>query len=90
MCESHFHPANPQTRINPGKLHRVTQNNVWTLWKTELPVIKSNLRPNQYPRMWFAQSGAVIAFLCITSHIDNYKDGVMDTLAFSRVTDILG
>lgn len=88
LCEFHFLPTAPQPRIAPGKIHRVTQNEVWTMWKTELPVIHSGLRPNQYPRIWFAQSGATIAFLCIGSHIDNYRDGDMDTLALSRVSDL--
>ncbi len=87
LCEFHFHPTNPQTRIHPGKIHRVTQNDVWTMWKTELPVIKSNLRPNQYPRMWFAIRGNTIIFLCISSHIDNYTDEDMNRLALSRVSD---
>ncbi len=88
LCELHFHPTNPQHRIAPAKLHRITQNDSWTIWKTELPVVKSGLRPNQYPRIWFAQSGAIIAFLCISSHIDNYNDKGMDRVALSRVSDI--
>ncbi len=88
LCEFHFHPTDPQPRIAPGKLHRVTQNEVWIMWKTELPVIKSGLRPDQYPRIWFAQSGVVIAFLCISSHVDNYADHEMDRMALSRVGDI--
>ncbi|PIP65631.1 hypothetical protein COU77_02420 [Candidatus Peregrinibacteria bacterium CG10_big_fil_rev_8_21_14_0_10_49_16] len=88
LCEFHFHHTAPQPRIAPGKIHRVTQNEVWTMWKTELSVIHSGLRPNQYPRIWFAQSGATIAFLCIGSHIDNYRDGDMDALALSRVSDL--
>lgn len=87
LCEFHFHPTEPQQRIAPGKLHRVAQNDAWTMWKTELPVIHSGLRPNQYPRIWFAQSGATIAFLCIVSHIDNYCDADMDMLANSRISD---
>ncbi|MBI4359808.1 MAG: hypothetical protein HY564_01800 [Candidatus Jacksonbacteria bacterium] len=87
LCEFHFHPISPQPRIAPGKLHRVTQNDSWTMWKTELPVINSNLRPNQYPRMWFAQSGEIIVFLCISSHIENYNDKDKDRLALGRVTD---
>jgi hypothetical protein len=89
LCELHFHPTAPQLRIAPGKLHRVTQNEAWTMWKTELPVIHSGLRPSQYPRIWFAQSGATIVFLCISTHMDNYRDGDMDRLALSRVTDLL-
>lgn len=88
VCEVHFHPTNPEWRIQPGKLHRITKKDEWTLWKTELPIIKSGLRPNQYPRMWFAVSGASIVFLCISSHIDNYDDNTMNQLALSRLTDI--
>lgn len=88
LCEVHFHPTTPERRINPGKLHRVTQNDTWTMWKIELAVIKSGLRPNQYPRIWFVVSGATIAFLCIASHADNYKDAEMDRLALSRATDL--
>ncbi len=88
LCEFHFDSVSPQPRIAPGKLHRVTQNNNWTMWKTELPIINSGLRPNQYPRMWFAQSGAIIAFLCLASHIDNYSDAEMDAVALARVFDI--
>ncbi len=88
LCEVQFNPTEPRQVVAPGKLHRLTQNDIWTIWKIELVVPKSNLRPNQYPRMWFAVKGAVIAFLCISTHIDNYKDSNMDRLAFSRVTDL--
>ena len=88
LCEIHFHPTNPDRRINPGKLHRVTQNDVWTMWKTELAIVKSGLRPNQYPRIWFAVSGATIAFLCVSSHSDNYHDAEMDHIALSRISDL--
>lgn len=88
LCEFHFHPTAPEPRIAPGKLHHITQNNTWSMWKTELPIIGSGLRPNQYPRIWFAQSGEIIAFLCVASHIDNYNDEEMNQIALSRVGDI--
>ena len=87
LCEVQFHPTNPQQVIAPAKLHRVTQNDLWTLWKIELVIPKSGLRPNQWPRMWFVVKGSIIAFLCMSSHIDNYNDGDMDRLASSRVSD---
>ena len=88
LCEIHFHPMKPSPRISPGKLHRIIQNDVWILWKTELPIIKSGLRTNQYPRVWFAVKGATIVFLCMATHIDKYSDKKMNTLAQSRVTDL--
>jgi len=88
LCEVQFNPTNPRQVIAPAKLHRITQNDIWTLWKTELVVPNSGLRPNQWPRMWFVVKGAIIAFLCISSHVDNYNDEEMNRLVLSRVSDI--
>ena len=88
LCDVQFHPENPRQVIAPAKLHRVTQNDLWTLWKIELVVPKSGLRPNQYPRVWFAVKGSNIVFLCIGTHIDNYNDEDKNRIALSRVTDI--
>ena len=87
LCEKQFHPLSPQQVLSPGKIHRVSQTAVWTLWKVELVLPKSGLRPNQFPRMWFAVKGAEIALLVIASHMDNYRDNDMDDLALSRVND---
>lgn len=86
LCEFQFHPLNPQQRIAPAKLHRVTQNDEWSVWKIELVV--HGLRPNQFPRMWLAVRGSNIALLCIGTHIDNYDDNKMTKIAVERVTDI--
>ena len=87
LCEKQFNPINPQQVVAPAKLHRVTQNDIWTLWKIELVIPNSGLRPNQWPRMWFVVKGEIIVFLCVSSHIDNYNDKKMDQLALSRVGD---
>lgn len=88
LCEVQFNPTSPRQVIAPAKLHRVTQNDLWTLWKIELVIPNSGLRPNQWPRMWFVVKGAIIASLCISSHSDNYKDSEMDRLALSRISDL--
>lgn len=88
LCEVQFNPVNPKQIIAPAKLHRITQNDLWSIWKVEMVVPNAGLRPNQYPRVWFAVEGSLIAFLCISVHMDNYNDGVVATLALSRVTDI--
>ncbi len=51
-------------------------------------VPKAGLRPNQYPRVWFAVKGSIIAFLCIATHIDNYDDETMNRRALERVADM--
>ncbi len=87
LCEVQFNPTDPRQVIAPAKLHRITQNDIYTIWKTELIIPKSGLRPNQWPRMWFAVKGVIIGFLCISSHVDNYNDEDMNRLALSRVSD---
>jgi len=89
LCEIHFHPTNPSIVIGPGKIHRVTKNDFWAIWKTELPIIKSGLRPSQYPRIWFVVKGSTVIFLCMATHIDNYDDMYMNNVAVQRVTDFL-
>lgn len=86
LCEFQFHPINPQQRIAPAKLHRVTQNDLWSIWKIELSV--PNIKSNQSPRVWFAVKGSNVVFLCTASHVDNYNDNQMNTIAIERVTDI--
>jgi hypothetical protein len=88
LCEVQFNPTDPKQVIAPAKLHRITQNDLWTIWKVELVVPKAGLRPNQYPRVWFAVRGAVIVFLCMGTHIENYDDFALDQLAQARVTDV--
>ena len=87
LCEVQFNPTSPRQVIAHDKIQRIKQNDIWTLWKTELVIPNSGLRPNQWPRMWFVVKGAIIAFLCISSHVDNYNDDEMDRLALSGVCD---
>lgn len=88
LAEVQFHPLNPRQVITPAKLHRVTQNAVWSIWKIELVIPKSGLKPNQFPRMWFAIKGQEVALLIIVSHTDGYDNNKMDRLAAERVNDI--
>ncbi len=88
LCEKQFDPTQPQQVISPAKLHRITQNDLWTMWKIELVVPKSGLRPNQFPRMWFVVKGDIIAVLCLGSHADNYEDEERDRAAQERISDL--
>ena len=87
LCDKQFDPTQPQQVIAPAKLHRVTQNDLWTMWKIELVVPKSGLRPNQFPRMWFVVKGDIIAVLAFGSHVDNYEDAERDRCALERLSD---
>lgn len=84
-----FDPKSPEVVIAPGKIHRIHADVNWELWKVEVLVPKSALKPNQWPRLWFGVSGETITFLCIASHIQNYDTNEKDRHALSRMSDIL-
>lgn len=88
ICEKQFHPTNPQIVIPPGKIHHRKETELFSMWKIELVLPNSGLRPNQFPKVWFAVQGVKIAFLCVGTHIDNYNDNKMDRVAEKRATDI--
>lgn len=77
----------PSQVIAPGKIHRIYSDDTgWELWKVEMFI--KDLRPNQWPRVWFSVSGATITFLAIASHTSNYNNNTMDQLALSRHDDV--
>lgn len=88
LLERQFDPVERQSIIGPGKIHRVTANQTWELWKVEVALIGSGLKPSQWPRMWFAVSGDTFTLLTISVHQDNYDDSAQDRLALERYTDI--
>jgi hypothetical protein len=83
-----FHPQSPQEIIAPGKIHRVRADTTWEIWKVEVLVPKSGLKPNQWPRMWFGVSGETITLLAIVTHMQNYDNNTIDALALKRMTDV--
>lgn len=88
LLEAQFDPNDPQDVIGPGKLHRVTSNHTWEIWKIEVALIRSGLRPNQWPRMWFAVSGDTFTLLAIVAHGQNYDNNTRDAIAKSRYAEI--
>lgn len=83
ICKKQFDPLYPQQIIAPAKLHRIKCFENCTIWKVELAV--KNLRPNQFPRVWFAVRGATLAFLCAATHMDNHSDNAMKKEAESLI-----
>lgn len=88
LLEAQFEPNNPHAVIGPGKLHRVTANQTWEIWKMEVALINSGLRPSQWPRMWFAVSGDTFTLLTIASHSQSYDNNTQDRIATERFTEI--
>jgi uncharacterized phage-associated protein len=83
-----YDPNNPQPIIGPGKLHRVTADHTWEIWKIEVALIGSGLKPNLWPRMWFAISGDTFTLLTIATHAQNYDNNAQDKLAAERYMEI--
>jgi len=86
LCQKQFHAINPIQVITPAKLHRLRQNETFGLWKIEL--VLKGVRPNHFPRIWFALKGSTIVFLCVCSHHDNYNDNEEERRAELLVSDI--
>ena len=86
LLEKQFHPTDPVQIIAPAKIHRIHAEEVWELWKLEMQV--KNLRPSQFPRVWFAVSGNTITFLVVGSHMQNYDNNAMDRCAVERYSEI--
>jgi hypothetical protein len=88
LLAAQFDPNHPQQIIAPGKIHRIMANTTWEIWKLEMVVPKSGLRPNQWPRIWFAVAGNTITFLTIGSHTENYDDNKKNQIACNRYSEI--
>ena len=87
LLSKQFDPSNPIEVIAPGKIHHVTTAETGiAFWKVEMMV--EGLRPNQWPRVWFAIKGDTITFLVIKSHTDNYDNNSEDLIAQNRYSDI--
>jgi hypothetical protein len=68
--------------IAPGKIHKVTVADSFVIWKIEVHV--TGIRPNLWPRLWFAVKDNIIAFLAIATHADNYSNNDLDAIATER------
>ena len=88
LLEVQFDPLDPKTTISPGKIHRVHSDTIWELWKLEMVIPGSGLRPNQSPRVWFVITGDTIIFLSIGLHTKNYDDNAKNRIAMDRFNEI--
>jgi alkanesulfonate monooxygenase SsuD/methylene tetrahydromethanopterin reductase-like flavin-dependent oxidoreductase (luciferase family) len=74
--------------IGPGKINRLCETPVWDLWKVEVSIPRSGLKPSQWPRVWFVVSGNTITLLAAAMHGDNYSDNQVTALAKNRASEI--
>lgn len=83
LLASYFDPVNPNRAvIAPGKIHHRKDCDGWELWKLEVMVV--NLKPNLWPRVWFAVCGDTITFLAINTHNSGYDDSWVQNEALER------
>ena len=88
LLAQQFNPINKIEAIGPSKINRVLETATWEIWKVEMAIPGSGLRPSQWPRVWFIVSGDNIAFLTAAMHGDNYSDNDLKAIAKARATDI--
>ena len=84
-----FDPLSPSLVIHPGKIHRMQEfsGGVSVLWKVEIVIPGSGLRPNQWPRLCFSVTGDTIIFLAFATHQDNYDNAIFENYAIDRFGD---
>lgn len=83
LLDVYFDPINPDTNvIASGKIHQIADYAEWGLWKVEVMIV--GLKPNLWPRVWFAVHGNTITFLAIKMHNSNYDDNEIEKIALER------
>ncbi|MDD3940756.1 MAG: hypothetical protein PHQ01_04265 [Candidatus Pacebacteria bacterium] len=89
LLSKRFSPVESENLIGPGKIHKIEDyiDIGGELWKVEMSV--SNLRPNQWPRVWFLLLNNVIYFLHIDTHQENYDNLESTNLAKDRISDLI-
>lgn len=61
----------------------------FTVYWLHLVVPNSNVSRTQLPKAYFYRSDSHISFLCLDSHITNYKDSKLRRVAQERLEDII-
>jgi hypothetical protein len=61
----------------------------FTVYWLHLVIPESGLSRTQHPKAYFLKIESHISFLCLNSHLQNYKDSKLRKVAQTRLEDIL-
>lgn len=61
----------------------------FTVYWMHMVVPNSNLSRTQLPKAYFYKQDGHICFLCLDSHIQNYKDSKLRAVALNRLSEVI-
>jgi hypothetical protein len=87
LLDEHFIKNNIQfTKKHLGRAPGFGAHEVYFL---HLAIPDGGLSRTQYPKAYLFKYKTIISFLCLDSHIQNYKDSELRKVAGKRLTEIL-
>ena len=87
LFEKHFFERSPM--FTPKHLGIAQGFGGYTVYWIHLVILGSNLSRTQLPKAYFYKTDDHISFLCLDSHIQNYKDSKLRSVATTRLKDMI-
>lgn len=77
------------TQFTPKHLGRAQGFGGYAVYWLHMIIPSCNLSRTQFPKVYFYKEDHHICFLCLDSHVDDYKDAKLRKLAETRLTEML-
>jgi hypothetical protein len=87
LLTQHF--FGPQLMFTPKHLGRAEGFGAFEIYWLHLVIPGCRLSRTQFPKAYFYKNGNHISFLCLDSHLQNYKDSKLRSVANTRLQEIL-
>jgi len=84
---THFYKQSPM--FTPKHLGQAQGFSGFTVFWIHMVIPNSNLSRTQLPKAYFYKTDNHICFLCLDSHIQNYKDAKLRATATERLQEII-
>lgn len=83
----HFYNKSPM--FTPKHLGQAQGFNAFTIFWIHMVIPNCNLSRTQLPKAYFYKTDNHISFLCLDSHIQNYKDSKLRSIATKRLQEMI-
>ena len=87
LMVTHFYNRSPM--FTPKHIGLAQGFSGFTVYWLHLVIPGCNLSRTQFPKAYFYKSDEHISFLCLDSHMQNYKDAKLRAVAGSRLEDVI-
>lgn len=86
LLVKHFHDKN--VSFTPKHLGMAQDFSGFTVYWLHMVIPNSDISRTQLPKAYFYKTDSHISFLCLGSHIQNYKDAKLRKIAEERLKEI--